>query len=244
MSEKWKHSEYILNFIEKDNDDEDLLLTKNFTEDSHKKELTIRLNSNFPIYKKNLHFPLFFYLRELDLNMKEACDCLIIESYTACITLTNHIFEKALKLTLIQNDIGLSSLDYEDWNKLEPVYKKYADQPMGEILSICENNDLINNEEFEELKTYKEKYRDGFSHYSPSKILKNEDQIVLSTYSVKDQKNKVTELSRQKITPDFHNFLLNDLSKKNAENYLKYILKVVSHLEIKLTNKFKTKNIE
>ena len=244
MSNKWKNSKYKLDFIEKDIDDENLLFAKKYTEDSHKKELIEKLDSNFPIYKKYLHLHSFFYLRELDVNIKEACDCLIFELYTACITLTNHIFEKALKLTLIQNDIGLLNLGYDDWSKLEPVYKKYANEPMGKTLDICKNIGLINDLEYKELVVYKEKYRDGFSHYSPSKILKNESKIVISTNDIKEQKAKIKELSRQKIPPSFHNFLVNDFSKNNAENYLKYILKIISHLEIKLANNLKTRSTE
>tara|TARA_R110002072_G_scaffold287464_5_gene453178 strand:+ start:15320 stop:16186 length:867 start_codon:yes stop_codon:yes gene_type:complete len=244
MNSKWEYGEYILDFIEKKIEDKDILNTKNYIEDSHKNELVGKFNSNFSLYKKYLHIPLFFYFRELDLNIKEACDCLIIESYTASITLTNHILEKALKLALIQNEIGVLHLDLTDWSKLEVVYKKYADKPMGKILCFCKdiNIGLINKDEYDELVVYKEKYRDGFSHYSPSQILNNEGKIVISTYDNNKQKIITNELSRKKVPPSFHTYLIYEFTKKNAESYLKFVLKVICHLENRLAYKLKSNN--
>ncbi|WP_435181344.1 hypothetical protein [Cellulophaga omnivescoria] len=60
------------------------------------------LEENFEHYKHYLRNPRFYYFTDLKSTIGEIVKCLITESHTAAITLTNHFLERILKLALIQ----------------------------------------------------------------------------------------------------------------------------------------------
>jgi|AntDeeMinimDraft_5_1070356.scaffolds.fasta_scaffold02499_6 hypothetical protein len=244
MVEKWKYGNLALNLTEIEENSESVLLylNKQF-EKTYKEDLINKIDSNFPIYKYYLHEIQLFYFKELNSKIKEATNCLIIEAFTACITLTNHILERTLKLALIQNELGLLPIEMKNWNQFKSTYDNYSSESMGKILNICKNDKkIINKAEYDELDQYKKKFRDGFSHFTPKKILKNEKSLRFAFHNSITKPPKVQELSLRKIPTNFQSLLVDEFSKKNAKGYLEFVLKVIRHLERTLSKKIKHKN--
>lgn len=82
--------------------------------------------------------------KELVEKIHEVYTCLIFECYTASISLTNHIFERLLKISLVYNEIGLSQVSMRNIdNHFEDAHKKYQDKSMYETITKCCSAGLI-----------------------------------------------------------------------------------------------------
>ena len=64
------------------------------------------LEENFEHFKHYLHNPRFYYFTDLKSTIGEIVKCLITESHTAAITLTNNFSRKNIKISINSKSFG------------------------------------------------------------------------------------------------------------------------------------------
>ena len=112
-------------------------------------------------------------LKPLWYVINEICDCLIMNKQCAAMTLTNHLLESSLKLSLIlwkaYENPHDNSKDFETMYKKE--VKMYIGKKMGENLKYATEENMINNDEFKDLSDLMLEYRDHIDHASNNKYI-------------------------------------------------------------------------
>jgi hypothetical protein len=235
---KWEYSELFSNSESYEDADVERKQLLDKIDESYKLELSTIFNeaidNKFYIYKKYLFNNHFFLFRELETNIKESVLCLMIGAHTASITNTNLILEKAIKLTLIQYSSGyLDNIENSEVIKKYVEYdKKYSGKNLDQNIQSCLKYNILNSNEANELKEYKIKFRDGYSHFTPNNILKNEQRIFPI---VLDKKTNIDK----HLMPNYRAIEVDVFSKKNSEEHLKYVLKIIIHLQHKVIEKYR-----
>ncbi|ADY29318.1 hypothetical protein [Cellulophaga lytica] len=188
------------------------------------------LEENFEHFKHYLRNPRFYYFTDLKSTIGEIVKCLITESHTAAITLTNHFLERILKLALIQKASGTQPKKITDWNKTYSVSDKYSNWKMGATIKKCKELKIISKTQFKELTEFQETIRNGFSHYDPKKILRDsENTIDLIDKSDSDSK-KIVGLNYKEI-PTLQNFFVREFARDNSEEYFDYVFNLILSIE-------------
>jgi hypothetical protein len=177
-----------------------------------------------------------FLFKELEYNIKESTYCLIIGAKTASITNTNLILERALKLGLIQYEAG-HIIDFQNKDSVNEYIKcdrKYAGKNLDQNIQTCLKHGILTENEANELKEYKLKFRDGFSHFTPKNILKGEKSLISVPRSEIDSK-----LESEFKTPTYQAAEVRQFAHNEAEKHLAYVLNIINHLQHKILEKFK-----
>jgi len=242
-SNNWKYKDLNFNLLE--NFESESMTSEERNEllkvidESKKKELSEifekGLNFNYERYRKYFYEVKFFMFRELEHNVSESINCLIIGAHIASITNTNLILERALKLALIQYEVG-KLCDYGDdkiLNEYINADKQYSGKNMESNIQKCKKYKILNDQEAKELSDYKLKFRDGFSHFTPKNILKGENLTFINLGA------KNYELDKNLKMPNFQSAEVRQFAINNAENHLKYVLEIVNHLQHKVLEQFK-----
>ena len=127
-----------------------------------------RMKQVQPIVSQKLMVP------EIDIPRMEACNCYIIGATTACVTLTSHLLERYCKELLIQVDFGppFMRLDFQHDGSPPPELSVYLTKDLSQTLAACKSKGLLSKETWKILDKYRDIFRNGFSHYDPSLILK------------------------------------------------------------------------
>lgn len=116
-----------------------------------------------------------YVLNDLRAIINEICDCLIIGCNQAAITLTNHLFENALKQILITWDS--QGRRFSESQPLEETFKKevkrFDNKNLNDNIDACKERNLISVEEANRLKELKTNFRNPLSHASYMKLFKN-----------------------------------------------------------------------
>lgn len=235
---KWKYSEKNFNFSNSKYNNDECQELLELIDKSKKEELIkafdIGIQYKYDLYKQYLFENNLFLFEALEYNIKESVYCLIIGAHTASITNTNLILERAIKLALIQFQVGRLP-DYGN-NDINEKYiesdKKYSGKSIDQNIQACQKNKILNSEEAKELKEYKLKFRDGFSHFTPKNILKGEDSL----FHIEGDKN--SNLDKYQKDPIFQALEVRQFATNKAEEHLKYVLKIINHLQHKVLEKF------
>lgn len=206
---------------------------KNFLKSLFKKGL----EENFNHYKHFLQNPRFFYFTDLEYTIGEIVKCLIIEAYTASITLTNHFLERVLKLALIQKESGVQSSQITEWNKIYSISDKYSSKCMSKTIEECKKYNLISETEYEELTNFRQTIRNGFSHYDPKKILKDSEDTIDLIMDFNFEKIKISGLNFKTI-PTLQTIFIKKFAQENAEKYFNFAFNLMLSIE----NHFKIEN--
>lgn len=240
---KWKYCDKNLNLFKSKNDNKEFEEMFDFIDESKKKELQnifeIAINHKYDIYKKYLYENNLFLFKSLEDNIKESVYCLMIGLYVASITNTNLILERAVKLALIQYQ-SKKILDYKNVEIIDKYIeydKKISGKSLDVNLQSCLKFKILNKEEYDELRDYKIKYRDGFSHFTPKNILKDEKSYIHYEGSKSPEFNKILSL------PIAQAIEVKQFAFNNAEKHLDYILKIINHLQYKVLEKFRVENL-
>lgn len=238
-SNNWKYKNKNLNLLDSLNSEEENSESLNIIDESRKAELKEifekGLSINYERFKKYFYEVRFLMFRELEYNISESINCLIIGANIASITNTNLVLERAIKLALIQYEVG-KLCDYSDEkviNKYINADKVYSGEPMGKNIQKCKKYKILSAQEAKELSEYKLKFRDGFSHFTPKKILKGE----YMTYINLPAKNP--ELDKSLKMPSHQSAEVRQFAINNAEAHLKYVLGIINHLQYKVLEKFR-----
>ncbi|KFF76052.1 hypothetical protein HX13_01550 [Chryseobacterium sp. P1-3] len=121
--EKWKYKNSVLNSFK--NDDKEFEELSGIIDAVNKTDLkeifSNGLESRYDQYKKYLYVHNLFLFRDLEQHIKDSVYCLIINAYIPSITNTNLLLERALKLTLIQFEVGTVA-DYGDEEIIKKIY--------------------------------------------------------------------------------------------------------------------------
>lgn len=239
--QKWKYKDHNLNPVKEG--DEELEKLAEIIDNANKEDLREifdkAIQKTYEQYKKYLYGHNLFLFRDLQQHIKDSVNCLIIGAYIPSITNSNLLLERALKLTLIQFEVG-SFINYDD----EEIIKKYlqadrqyAGKSMEKNIQKCIKYKILTKEEADEVSEYKLKFRDGFSHFTPINILKGEQ--LLTNISLQDNPNFETTLK----LPQYQSMQVVNFAIQNAESHLSYVLDIINHLQFKVLEKF-GKNIK
>lgn len=190
-------------------------------------------------YKEYLFETNLFLFESLEKNIEESVYCLIIGAYTASITNTNLILERAIKLALIQFD-AKNLLDFSNDDLIQKYIesdRKFSGKNLDQNIQTCQSFKIFTEDEAKELKEYKLKFRDGFSHFTPKNILKGEKSL----FSIPGIEKIDEKVSVYLKLPTYQAAEVMQFAINNAENHLKYVLKIINHLQFKILDKFSKK---
>jgi len=115
----------------------------------------------------------------LDSIRQEICNCILIDSSQAAVTLTNHLLEKSLKAVLMHNES--SNQNYTDASEIEQHFENMNNQfgniVLHKTISACHEKKLITDEQSQKLNKFREIFRNAFGHADPNKELKVTESI-------------------------------------------------------------------
>lgn len=204
-----------------------------------------KLNKNFNKRSKYFEFD-FFVLSDLSKIVFEINKCIILEFYSASITLTNHLLERLLKLSLIYNETGIESIPAEKWSEVfEEPNKKYCSIPLGNSIEKCRKLELITkNEKVFLFDKIRDLMRNGFSHADYAKILDdlpNETTMFLGSFSNPTELKPV--YMNPKIIPSMQTIHIENFAKENATNYFDYVFELIKKIDQRLVERNKKTSI-
>lgn len=236
--DNWKYKGFNINLLNANNSDtkesQEILQSINIAKKKEIKEVFENgLENNYDRYKKYLFEKNLFLFSDLEYHIKESVNCLIIGAFIASITNTNLILERAIKLALIQFDAGGLS-DYSDdeiIKKYIEADRKYSGKNIDSNIQKCVKYKILNEDEATELKTYKLKFRDGFSHFTPKNILKGENSLMDIDLNPK--------IGQHLKMPMFQASEVIQFAINNADKHLNYVLEIINHLQYKVLEKFR-----
>lgn len=199
-------------------------------------ELQRLSKANYSKYSKYFSFKLKLFF-ELEIPLHEAIKCLILDLNHATITLTNNVLERALKLALIQKNIGRDSIPVEDWNSVyDEPNKKYNSLNLSESICLCKAHEMITLSEKDFLNDIiRDILRNGFSHGDPGKILKDAPEMTTAFYGSLTGKSEIkrVELNQKAISP-LQAVLIDNFAKENAPKYFDYTVALIEKIEIRI----------
>ena len=125
--------------------------------------LNSQIGNNYEIVKEI--FTIEYGYPALDPIRDEICRCFICGLYQSTITLTNHFLEKSLKFCLgikyyIENKVD--GMEIKD-AFIEGI-NKYDNLQLEQSINIACSQGLISKEQKQELKDFKNKFRNPYSH--------------------------------------------------------------------------------
>ena len=240
----WIYSDKNFNLLKSKDDSEDREKMLEIIDKGNKAELQeifqTGIEYKYDFYKEYLYESNLFLFKSLEYNVKESVYCLIIGAHTASITNTNLILERAIKLALIQYS-SENLLDFSDEEIIQKYIesdKKYSGKNLDQNIQTCQSFKIFTEAEAKELKDYKIKFRDGFSHFTPKNILKGEE----SRFHIPGQEIDDKMKAHFKL-PTYQAIEVMQFAINEAENHLKYVLQIINHLQYKILFKFsKSKN--
>lgn len=161
-----------------------------------------------------------FYIPELDILRNEIAACANISAYHACITITNLLLERYCKLVLIYKSTGFKTIqnlkDIEQ--EFRPGMKKYNSMSLGETLTECKNENVINEKTYLILNEFKLRCRDGFSHADTANILRGQKgHFALGKFDG-NEPLETKQLVIQNVPP-LHGIAVLEFAKLNAFGY-------------------------
>jgi hypothetical protein len=165
----------------------------------------------------------------------EICDCLLAGFNQAAIALTNHFFERTMKLALIYHESGSPKFDTADVfsAKYKPAIDKYDESNLSKNIDACLGYGLIDDKKAARLHVLRRRFRNGFSHAEAKKIL-GEGTITLHSFSFTDSSKHDINEEQAYTTLFIQGVLQEDWAKQNAPLYFYNILKTLLELQKKI----------
>jgi len=146
-------------------------------------DLNSYINPNYEIVK--IIFNSEYHEPALDPVRDEICKCFICGLYQSTITLTNHLLEKSLKFCLgINYSIANKSNETELQDAFIDGINKYDKLQLWQTINEACTTGLITNNQKNDLKEFKEKFRNPYSH--ANKIIFSEKTVKGKIVSTKD----------------------------------------------------------
>ncbi len=114
-----------------------------------------------------------YHFVELTTLRNEILQCLLLELNLASIFSTNHFLERIIKLALINKytiNLDFSKPNLYNEKTLEAI-EKYDHQKLSNSLKLAKEENLITEEEFIILDSYRDKIRNPYSHAEINRII-------------------------------------------------------------------------
>lgn len=185
-------------------------------------------------------------LRMLYPIIEEIANCLYFKLTAASVTLTNHLFETMVKITLAYADNKCRPIEkgcnFE--NYLEENLNKFIAANLGENIKRLKEFEIINENQEKRLYHLKNEYRNPFSHASNNEELKETKTLVLegALSEVANLEDNEIHARNAKVTGNPH-LLINARMGILKNNALVYFCEIISFLKLfddKLTQMRKT----
>lgn len=168
---------------------------------------------------------------DLVFNISEISRCLILESYTASITLTNHMFERLLKLALATDELEVGPITHP-WEECYDRMHPYLSMDMDETINRCCTKQLISGKQKKEIKRLKLIFRNGFSHADLDLIFKEYPDTYQAYFSPTDAYTFSLKKDPRQI---YH---LMKFAEKNAFEYFEFVISLIDIIENNLIKKY------
>ena len=199
-----------------------------------RKELRNAFNAGMKVQFENLlpylRYPRFYLFVEMESHIFQVIQCLINGSHSASITLTNHIAERAFKLALIQNQVGVTP-KMSEWNAEYAKAKHYLGWDFSKTIDECEKLKLIESSQAKSFHELRKTIRNGFSHYDPKQILKDmKDTVDIVMPKQDGTTQKQGELNIKDI-PFVHFHYVNRFAEDNALPYFDSVFNIILEFE-------------
>ena len=202
-----------------------------------------KLNKNFPKFSKYFEFKLDVFC-EFNTLIYEINKCLILELDRATITLTNHMLERLLKLTLIYNEVGIGPIEIDKWSEtFEKPNTNFGTIDLGNSIERCKKIGLITDSEKKHLfDTIRVLLRNGFSHADSSNILASlPDETIMYQGSFIHPNAELKEvIINQKTMPTFQAIQMEEFAKNSSHPYFDFVFDLIFKIERRLKDKFQT----
>lgn len=128
-------------------------------------------------------------LKSLYPILAEICSCFYLQKNMAAITLTNHLFESAIKFALVFKEGNGKTFD--DPAKMDTLFEKeckmYMYEDMGKNIGTLYKKGMITKEQQKRLIQFKNLYRNAYSHASNNAFVEQASTpIVIGDFSNPD----------------------------------------------------------
>lgn len=201
------------------------------------KEFKDGLDKNFDNLKEYMSFYPVTIFSELKSNIFQNIQCLIVNAYSASITLTNHMLERLLKLALVTNDIGLNPVKIADWDETYKETHRYSKMLLNETIKLSRQRNLINDEQEVYLTDMRKQFRNGFSHYDPTKILIDHKETAEIHFPHKNPEKAYDIEVNMKQIPVLQDYYVRKFASENALQYFDYVFHLIRSIEKELKYK-------
>ncbi len=165
---------------------------------------------------------------ELDLIIKEINFCLILDLSQACITLTNHLLEKTLKLLLIYEETGKKQVT--DLSKIDELYgnacNRFNGKDLNDTINIACSKGLITKDEKKTMHEYRDRLRNGFSHSDMNKVFKKSKIPLIMGNFENPQKLEKGEATISQV-PFLQGIAQEKVAKSSALTYYIFIHNII-----------------
>lgn len=198
------------------------------------------IDENFDKIKPYLNFDSVIF-DELTEKILEANNCILIKAPVALITLTNHLLERILKLSLINNEIGFESIKNLDlWEThFDDAHKRYSNLDLNDTVNRCCTQGLITKEHKKYIqKKIREQLRNGFSHANTDMILKESPNTTYMYSSKISNPSKLIPFKvNLKTTPFLQSIQMYNFACEVSLPYYGFVYSLIIHIENKLKDK-------
>lgn len=168
-------------------------------------------------------------LKSLLPDIQEICDCLFLQKYMAATTLTNHVFETMVKLTLVYHEANGRTLDdgYEFENIYEKELNDYGTKNLGENITALYQKGIITSEGRDRLFYLKNQFRNPYSHGS------NNEYVNSATTTLYKGCLGSDKIENCKVSVTGNPNILLSARREFIRRYgLSYFAEIVSYIEI------------
>lgn len=190
------------------------------------------INKNFDSFVGYIDYQtiLFYDLKPV---ISQLINCQILEMHIATIVLTNHLLERALKLSLIYKFAGVGEIATDKVSSIfEEAHKKYGEFTLGKSIELCKKEGLINKVEKDQLfDLIRTQIRNGFSHGDSSAILVNvPDKLTAYEGDLTTGKTAKIQLN-MKVIPGMQGLLIDKFAEMNATKYFHFVYNLMKNIE-------------
>lgn len=176
-----------------------------------------------------------YTLSELRSIINEICDSLIINNNQAAITLTNHLFENALKQVLIKWDSQGKQFSKNQLmeESLKKEVKRFDGEYLKDNITTCYERGLISEDRKKRLMKLKNRFRNPLSHASYSKLFRN-TAIPIYVGSLNSTEKIEEKTINVSTIPVFSLLAQEEYAKRYAFEYFAEIYTFINDMDKKL----------
>ena len=173
---------------------------------------------------------------QLDNVREEICRCICFNFYQAAITLTNHLIESFLRLSVAIKKSGATEYNDESLVKIDDAFNSLSKLTLFPLINLAFDHKIITEDQLKQIEKYFKKIRNPFSHGSPHQLLNNAGKMgmIRTSFSGKTPL-KVMEVDNQKQF-QLHGLFQGAKASNDAIPYFKYVDELIITYYHKINN--------